>query len=43
MRSLDSGMRMGQINEKGERIVMDDAARAAETKTTREVIASECK
>lgn len=43
MRSLESGMRMGQVNEKGERIVMDDAARAAETKVTRDVIASECK
>jgi Domain of unknown function (DUF4124) len=43
MRALDSGMRMGHINEKGERVVLDDAARAAETKNTRDVIAAECK
>jgi type IV secretory pathway VirB10-like protein len=41
--SLDSGVRMATINAKGEREVMDDAARAAETKRLQGIIASECK
>ena len=43
MRTIDSGQRMARINDKGEREVLDDAARAAETKRTRDVMASECK
>ena len=43
MRTLESGQRMSRINAKGEREVLDDAARAAETKRAREVMASECK
>ena len=43
MRTLDSGMRIARTNEKGEREILDDAARAAETKRTRELIGSECK
>lgn len=43
MRTLDSGLRLARINAKGEREVLDDAARAAETKRGREMIASECK
>lgn len=43
MRTIDSGQRMARTNEKGEREFLDDAARAAEAKRTREVIASECK
>jgi hypothetical protein len=43
MRTLDSGARMARTNEKGERIFLDDAARAAEARRTREVMASECK
>ena len=43
MRTIDSGQRMARINEKGEREVFDDAARAAETQRTRDVISSECK
>lgn len=43
MRTIDSGQRMGRINAKGEREVLDDAARAAEARRTRDVIASECK
>lgn len=43
MRTIDSGMRMARINAKGERVFLDEAARAAETQRTREVIASECK
>ena len=43
MRTIDSGQRMARINAKGEREVLDDAARAAETQRTRNVMASECK
>lgn len=43
MRTIESGQRMSRINANGEREVLDDAARAAETKRTREVMASECK
>ena len=43
MRTIDSGLRMARINAKGEREFLDEAARAAETQRTREVIASECK
>ena len=43
MRTLDSGQRMARVNAKGEREVLDDAARAAEAQRTRNVMASECK
>jgi hypothetical protein len=43
MRSIDGGMRIARTNEKGEREILDDAARAAEAKKTRDVMASECK
>ena len=43
MRTIDSGLRMARINAKGEREFLDEAARAAETQRTRDVIASECK
>lgn len=43
MRSLDSGVRIARTNEKGEREVLSDAARAAESQRTREIIASDCK
>jgi hypothetical protein len=43
MRTLDSGIRIARVNEKGEREIIDDTARAAETKRTQGVIASECK
>jgi len=42
MRTLDSGMRMARTNAKGEREVLDDAARAAETARARNVVASDC-
>jgi Domain of unknown function (DUF4124) len=42
MRNLDSGMRMARTNEKGEREILDDTARAAEAKRTQDVIASDC-
>lgn len=42
MRSLDSGMRMARINEKGEREVMDDKMRAEEMKRAREMADADC-
>ena len=39
---IDSGMRLARTNEKGEREVLDDAARAAELKRIQSVMASEC-
>lgn len=41
--SLDSGMRLAQVNAKGEREVMDDAARAAESRRVQSAIAENCK
>lgn len=41
-RLLDSGMRIAQLNGRGERIVLDDAARAQELQRTRTVIADSC-
>lgn len=41
--SFDTGMRMARTNEKGEREVMDDAARASEVKHIQSVIDSDCK
>ncbi|WP_448173362.1 DUF4124 domain-containing protein [Rhizobacter fulvus] len=43
LRTLDSGIRMARVNEKGERVVLDDAARAAETKRAESAVASDCK
>ncbi|MDP3083263.1 MAG: DUF4124 domain-containing protein, partial [Rubrivivax sp.] len=41
--ALDSGMRIARTNDKGEREVLDDKARADEARRTREVIASDCR
>ncbi|QTD43671.1 DUF4124 domain-containing protein [Ottowia testudinis] len=41
--SIDSGMRMARVNDKGEREVLDDAQRAAELKRVNGIIASDCK
>lgn len=41
-RTLEAGMRVARINEAGERVVMDDAQRAAELKRANEVIDSAC-
>lgn len=41
--TMDSGQRVARINDKGEREVLDDEARAAESRRAREVIASECR
>jgi hypothetical protein len=43
MASLDSGIRIARVNAKGEREILDDAGRAAETNKAREVIASDCR
>ncbi len=43
LRTLDSGMRMARVNEKGERIILDDNARAAETKRAQGTVATDCK
>ncbi|MES2978880.1 MAG: DUF4124 domain-containing protein [Pseudomonadota bacterium] len=40
--TLDSGVRISTTNAKGEREVLDDKARAVETKRTQDVIASDC-
>jgi hypothetical protein len=40
---LESGQRIARVNDKGEREVLDDQARAQETARAREVIASECR
>lgn len=40
--SLESGQRMARLNEKGERVILDDAARAQEALRAREVIAADC-
>ena len=41
--TLDSGVRMAQINKAGEREVMDDAGRAAEVKRIQGIIDTDCK
>jgi hypothetical protein len=41
--TYDSGQRIGRINAKGEREVLDDAQRTAEIKRIDGIIASECK
>lgn len=41
--SLDSGVRIGTTNAKGEREIMDEAARAVETKRLQGIIQSDCK
>lgn len=41
--ALDSGQRMARTNDKGEREVLDDAARAQEAQRARDVIASDCR
>jgi hypothetical protein len=41
--TLDSGIRMTRTNDKGEREILDDKARADETRRAREVIASDCR
>lgn len=40
--NFDSGVRVGRINEKGEREVLDDAARAIEVKRIQAIVNSDC-
>lgn len=40
---LDSGVRLARLNAKGEREVMDDAARLAESKRVQAIIDADCK
>lgn len=42
-RTLDDGIRIARTNEKGEREILDDAARAQENERNRQVMASDCK
>lgn len=42
LRTLDSGMRMARVNEKGEREVLDDKMRAEEVKRARDVANADC-
>lgn len=41
--TFDSGIRVAKVNAKGEREIMDDAARAAEQKRLQSIIQSDCK
>jgi hypothetical protein len=41
--TFDSGIRVAKVNAKGEREIMDDAARAAEQKRLQSIIESDCK
>lgn len=43
MRTLDSGIRVARTNAKGEREIMDDAARAREAANTRQIMQSQCR
>ncbi len=42
LRTLDSGQRIAKVNEKGERQIIDDAARAEETRRAQEGVTSNC-
>jgi hypothetical protein len=41
--TLDNGQRLVQFNAQGERVVMDDAARATAAAQARQVVASDCR
>jgi hypothetical protein len=43
LRSLDSGMRLARVNDRGEREILDDKQRAEETQRARSVVASDCR
>ncbi len=43
LRTLDEGMRMARVNEKGEREILDDKARADESQRARDIVNSDCK
>lgn len=41
-RTLDSGMRIARLDEHGERVILDDAARDAELQRTENIMADNC-
>ncbi|WP_367846300.1 DUF4124 domain-containing protein [Rhodoferax sp. WC2427] len=41
--NFDSGVRIARTNDKGEREILDDAARASELKRLQDVISADCK
>jgi ubiquitin len=41
--TIDSGVRLARVNDKGEREIMDDAARSAEVQRLQAVITRDCK
>ncbi len=43
LRTFDAGVRVSRTNDKGEREYLDDAARAAEARRARDIIATQCK
>jgi len=43
LRMLEDGMRIARVNDKGEREVLDDKARADEMKRARDIVSSDCK
>lgn len=43
LRTLDSGIRVARVNDKGEREILDDAQRADEVQRARNVVASDCR
>ena len=43
LRTLDSGVRLARVNDKGEREFVDDKQRANETKQAQDVVAGNCK
>ena len=42
LRALEDGTRMARINERGEREILDDQARAAEAQRAQAVVAADC-
>lgn len=43
VRTLESGMRVARVNDKGDREYIDDAQRAVELQRSREIVTSECR
>ncbi len=43
LRTLESGIRVGRVNSKGETEILEDEARQAETKQAQDLIRSQCK
>jgi len=43
LNAMESGQRMARVNDKGEREILDDKQRAAESMRARQVIQSDCR